>query len=215
MSNPVILQPRLLLVKPQYDVDPDTGDVYENILWFQSASAGTPTIANLTAMAAAFDTQWGVIWAYCGAGARHYNGSVWTDYSTNTGLTYTSVGTFTPTVGSGGSLIPPNVAVLLSMSNGQRYRGGHFRTYFPWIGTSAISSSDPSLVATGVTSAMTTQFANLNTHTSGSGVLGGQTQVLYRNRHNASTAALFPISSFTVRSRFATQRRRLRKAPHH
>lgn len=214
-TGPVILQPRLLLVKPQYDVDPDTGDVFENVLWFQSATAGTPTVANLATMASHFDTQWGSIFSYGGATGKHYNGSIWTDYQSTTGLSYTSVGTFTPAVGTSGSPMPPNTAILISMSNGERFRGGHFRTYLPWLGTSAISTTDPSNTTSGIQSAITTAFANLNGVTTGSGVLGGQSQVLYRHRHDAALAQLYPIVSFQVRLRFATQRRRLRKAPHH
>jgi hypothetical protein len=47
-----------------------------------------------------------------------------------------------------------------------------------------------------------------------SGVLGGQGWRLYRHRFDSVNARLDPITTYGVRSRLATQRRRLRKAPH-
>lgn len=215
MSAPVVLQPRLLQVRTQYTPNPDTGDHPENILWFQSASAGTPTIANLTAMAAVFDPAWGAMGPDFLASGRKYTGSVWTDYSTSTGLSYSSVGTYAGSSTMSGLALPANVAILISLHIQQRYRGGHPRIYLPWVSVSAQSTTDTNQVAAATISALGTAFANINVATTGSGVLGGQTQMVYRHKTNPTSAALFQISAFTVQQTLASQRRRLRKAPHH
>jgi hypothetical protein len=214
MALPIINQPRLLLVRPQYTPDPDTGNHPQNILWFQSTTAGTPTLANLTAMAAAFDPAWYLVWSDVGAQGTYYLGSIWTDFSSAFGLTYSSVGTYSPHVGSVTGRLPPNSACLISLKSGERFRGGHFRIYLPWIGQAALSATDSSMLLAANTNVVTTNFSNLDVATSGSGVLGGQLQVLYRHRTDPVKARLDPIVSFTVQQLLATQRRRLRKAPH-
>lgn len=215
MANPIILQPKLMQVRTQYTPNPDTGDHPENILWFVNGSTGAPTVANLAAMAAVFDPAWGAMGPDFLASGHKYTGSIWTDYSSAFGLSYNSVGVYGGSSSMSGFSLPPNVALLISLHIQERYRGGHARIYLPWISQTAQSGTDPNLVAAASVSALTTAFANINVATTGSGVLGGQTQMVYREKTNAASAHLMPISQFTVNSMFATQRRRLRKAPHH
>jgi hypothetical protein len=209
------LLPQLLQCKPQYDVDPQTGNKPENILWFKSAASGTPSIANLTAIAAAFDPAWANVYKACGSTAYHYNGSIWTDFSNAFGLVYSSVGAFTPVAGAaGGVALPYNVAALLSLKTGEHYRGGHFRVYMPYLGANVIGTNSSIMQPTYV-NALGTAFSALNAATTASGVLGGQTQVCYRHRFTSGTARLDVITAFVAQTQLATQRRRLRKAPHH
>jgi len=215
MSAPVVLQPRLLQVRTQYSPNPDTGDHPENVLWFQSASSGTPTVANLTGMAAAFDPAWGTLCNSFLATGQSYLGSIWTDYSTAFGASYTSVGVFTPHAGADGESLPPNVAALISLHILERYRGGHARIYLPYCGVNMQSTTDPSMIKSANLTGLTTNFAAINVATTTSGVLGGQTQMVYRQKTIPASAHLMVINSFTAQPVFASQRRRLRKAPHH
>src|ERR1700758_1398804 len=108
--EPIVLQPGLCQVRPQYTVDVDSGDHVENVLWFLSATTTTPTLTDLAGMAAAFDPAWAAMWNILGAGNKAYTGSVWTDYSSVFGLSSSSVGIFTPVSGvNGGGALPSNV----------------------------------------------------------------------------------------------------------
>jgi hypothetical protein len=212
---PVVLQPGLLQCRPQYTVDPDSGDHPENVLWFLSGSTSAPTLANLSAIAAVFDPAWANMWKTVGASNKNYTGSVWTDFSTVFGLSTSSVGTFTVVPGLHGGCFPSNVSVLISMHILERWRGGHPRTYLPWISTGCQWASDADQVDPTILATCISAFSAINTATIGSGVLGGQSQRIYREKSNPATAHLMPINSFNISNRFATQRRRLRKAPHH
>jgi hypothetical protein len=210
-----VYQPKLVQCRPQYTVDSDTGRFPENVLWFQSLNTGTPTLANLLGMAAGFDTVWGTMWATMSTTGKHYTGSVWTDWSSNTGLSNSSVGTFTPVAGSNsGTCSSFQVAVLISLSNGQRFKGGHFRIYLPYVASILSVSGAEDTMSTTIVNNISSRFAAINASTTGSGVLGGQTQVLYRFRNDLARASLYQIASFSVSQRFATQRRRLRHVAH-
>lgn len=210
-----VYQPGLLQARPQFKVDPDTGDHYENVLWWKSASTTTPTAANLTAIANVFDGFWANVFANCANVNYTYLGSIWTDWSSNTGQQITTVGTFSPVTGdlTGGAL-PNQVAVLISYSTAQRYKGGHPRSYIPWVDKNAQSTSDPSQIRSTVKSAMDSELASLYPAMLASGVLGGQEAVSYRFRTNALKAEIVVINGYATQFTLATQRRRLRKVAH-
>lgn len=211
---PVQLLPELVQIKPQYDIDVETGNHPENILWFKNQTAGTPTLANLTTIANTFDPLWANIWKVVGSTAMHYTGSVVTDFSTSFGLVYSSVGTLTPIAGSeGGIALPPNVSALISLRTGEHYRGGHFRIYLPWLAGNALGSNQ-SILSSAAMAGLTSAYLALEPGMNSSGVLGGQTQRCYRHRYTAGAARLDAITTFSVNQILATQRRRLRKAPH-
>jgi hypothetical protein len=72
-----------------------------------------------------------------------------------------------------------------------------------------------SKISVAVQGALGTAYGNVFTNMEGSGVLGGQTPMIYRQKTTAGAAHLLAISGYTVNFVYATQRRRLRKAPHH
>ena len=216
MAKNMVNLPGLLVVKPCYDVDPDTGDQYENVLFFQSVTTATaPSLANLQSMASHFDSPWGAVFQAYGAQTKHYIGSIWTDWSSPFGLSYDGRNSITPIAGTQGATVPPNTSVLVGYSNGERYRGGHFRTYLPWVGTGSITGTAMDQVVPAVVTNIVNAINGVQTAMNTSGVLGGQNWKLYRHRYLAGTARLDPIVTYNVRTRLATQRRRLRKAPHH
>lgn len=214
MAN--VYKPGLLQVRPHYTQNDVTGHVPQNVLWFQSAQTTTPTIANLQQIAVAFDPGWAGIFGQYGAQNNYYTGSTITDWSSNAGLQYTSVGTFTQAPGGKG--VSPHsgqVALLVSYQIAVRYKGGHPRTYLPYVGIAATQgvSNDEVIasVQTGVVTAMNAMISSMK----GNSTLGGQTMVIYRHRQSPALATTYPFSTFTVGSQTATQRRRIRRVPHH
>jgi hypothetical protein len=171
-------------------------------------------LANLTTIGNLFDTKWVNVWSNYGATGQTYRGSITTDWSSSTGLVYNSVGTFSPIAGTNGESFPPNVAILISFSNGVKFKGGHFRTYLPWVGRSSGSTTDPSLIITTVQSNISTQYNATNTALVASGVLGGQSFALYGHRNNVTKAQVYAVQSYTVNLLLASQRRRMRRAAH-
>lgn len=213
---PNVYQPKLLQIRPQYDTNTDNNDHPENVLWFESTTAGTPTMTNLTNISTRFDSAWSTFWQQWGSGQKHYTGCVVTDWSSNTGLQFNSVGTFTPDAGAiGGATLPASCAVLLSYSNGQRFKGGHFRTYLPWVSSGILDTVDKNKIAAGSINAIGTGFAAMFASMQADSELGGQTMKLYRHRNDPVRAALYDVVNYTVQPLIATQRRRLRRVAHH
>ena len=214
MAN--VYKPGLLQVKPQYTPNPDAPDHPENILWFVSATTTTPTLANLVSISDVFDTNWANVWIQVGADPTYYLGSVITDWSSNTGLQYSSVGVFTPQNGLGGTVpSPPQVAALISYHVPVRYRGGHPRSYLPYVASEVLTNVQKDTINTSTTAAMASNLNTLITDMKASGVLGGQTMVAYLKKNNPTEANIQEFPTFTVQGLVATQRRRVRKAPHH
>lgn len=202
---------RLLQVRPQYTKDTDSGDQPENVLWLQSGSTGTPTLAQLQSIQSFFDGNWPGVWgpmAYTGA---QYIGSVITDWSSNTGLQSSSVGAFTPVAGAGGAVAnPPQVCALISYQIALRYRGGHPRTYLPWVANNVIGGTNHDTISSGALTAMTTAMNHYITAMTGSSILGGQTPVIFLGKNAPATPRIFPFATFTMQPIVATQRRRVR-----
>lgn len=203
-------KPGLLQIRPQYTKDPDSGDTPENVTWWLSATTTTPTLGDLNAILGVFDPAWGAIFAAYGATGLDYTGAVITDWSSATGLQQTSVGVFTPVGGSSGSAAPPQVAILQSYQINLRWRGGHFRTYYPYVGSGVLGGFSMDTVAGSTVTAMEAAYTTLVTDMLASGTLGGQAARAYKNKNTAGSATLYPIVSERIQPIVATQRRRVR-----
>ena len=213
---PNVYKPGLLQIRTQHTQNPDTGDIPENVLWFVSALLTTPTLVQLQAIQGYFDTNWAPIWQTVGPTNRDYMGSVITDWSSNTGLQSTSVGSFTPAAGTHSSeSLPLQVAILLQWEIGVRYKGGHPHTYLPYCSASTQDTSDPSMVLASIRTAVNGGVGAFFTAMLAGGTLGGQTAVVYRHRNDPVNAVFHGIQAFNIASRFATQRRRIRRVAHH
>jgi hypothetical protein len=212
MTN--VYKPGLIQARPQYDSDTDAPDKPENVLWLLSRTTTVPTLAQLEAIQSIFDNNWYNVWAAVGANTKHYTGSILTDWSSATGLQSNSVGTFPPGIGGQGSALPANVAALISIQIPLRFRGGHFRIYLPWIGSSALDSTDKNKLSTTVQTNLSNAFGTYITAMSASDQLGGQIAVVYKNRNNPATAQTYAFPSYTAQQMLASQRRRLRRAAH-
>jgi hypothetical protein len=209
MAN--VYKPGLLQVRPQWQPNPDDSRSPECVLWFLSGSLTPPDGANLIAIQTVFDVYFSAAWAVVGAGNQTYVGSEITDWSSDAGLASSSVGTFTPASGSGeGGTCPDQVAVLVSWGILLRWKGGHPRTYLPYIGISQLSSTDHNRIQPTVATDCFDALSDMQSEMVGSGVLGGQTQQIYRFRNDPVKAQLYELTGFTVNTELATQRRRIR-----
>lgn len=208
---PNVYKPGLVNIRAQYTRDPDSGDTPENVFWFENGTTTTPTLTQLQAIQAAFDENWSAVWARCGATDANMTGSIITDWSSSSGLESSSVGSFSPVAGDSGTGVPPNVAALISYEIQLRWKGGHFRTYLPYIGNSSVISGTHDQLSASVIANLQTQFNDFLNAMLASGTLGGQAFRCYKNKTNATTAALYPIAGFTINAMLASQRRRLRR----
>lgn len=211
-----VYKPGLVQVRPIYTASDVSGHTPQNILWFQSATATTPTIANLQSMANTFDPLWGNVFVAYAAQNNSYRGSIVTDWSSNAGLQYSSVGVY---AGKPGTLSTTaqsaQVAILISYQIGVRYKGGHPRTYLPCVSVSATQGSSGDEVTTSVQTNLVTAMNAMISGMKGNATLGGQTQMIYRHRNNAALATLYQFATFSVSAQTATQRRRVRRVAHH
>lgn len=214
MAN--VYKPGLVQIRPRYTQSDVTGHIPENVLWFQSGTTTTPTVGNLQSMVNLFDAQWGNVWAAYAPSVNHYTGSIATDWSSNAGLQYSSVGVLTPIAGGqAAGCQSAQVCILISYQIGVRYKGGHPRTYLPYVSEGVTQGSSGDQVTTTCQTAIVTALNGVINTMKGSGILGGQTMVIYRHRTNATLAQTYPFATFTVQSQTATQRRRLRHVAHH
>lgn len=214
-AAPVVYKPGLVQIKPQYSPDVDTGNHPMHILWWLQRSPVSLTLPNLATIANTFDTNWSTVFQSYGATSQQYVGCTVQDYSSSTGLVATTVGTFGGAPGTHGESMPPNTAILLSLKTTEHYRGGHFRTYLPWVGNTCQLSTDPSKITSAIQTAVINAFGTVEPAMNGISVGGGLTQRCYRNRTSPTLSTLYPINTYFVQQLLATQRRRLRKAPHH
>lgn len=214
MAN--VYKPGLLQIRPRYTQSDISGHIPENILWFLSGSTTTPTLANLQGVAANFDPLWGAVFAAYGPSTNHYTGSVTTDWSSNTGLQYNSVGVFGGTAGGQAAGVQSGqVAILISYQIGVRYKGGHPRTYLPYVSEGVTLGSSGDQVSTTTQTAIVNAYNAMINGMRGGATLNGQTMVIYRHRTNPALAQTYPFATFTVQSQTATQRRRIRRVAHH
>lgn len=207
-------QPRLVQIRPQY-VSEDR-DVAENVLWWIGTFTSALTNDQAAATLAVFDPLWGALFEAYGDGFNAYEGSIITDWSSDTGIEYTSVGVFTPVNGGFGSVIGANTAALLSWSTALRFRGGHARSYLPYVGQDAIGSTtelDEGRV-TGMNTAIVNLINGMEEIPGGFG--GGYFPVMYKYRNAPLVDPPKPPVLVTITDGFAnpilaSQRRRLRK----
>lgn len=211
-----VYKPGLVQVRPRYTQSDVSAHIPENVLWFQNGSTTTPTLANLQGIAAQFDPLWGAVFAAYGPSVNKYTGSVVTDWSSNTGLAYNSVGVFTPVAGGqAAGCQSSQVAILVSYQIGVRYKGGHPRTYLPYVSEGVTQGSSGDQVTSTCQTAIVNAYNAMISGMKGSATLSGQTMVIYRHRTNAALAQTYPFATFSVNAQTATQRRRVRRVAHH
>lgn len=202
-----IYVPGLMQIRPQYSEEPDAPDHPENVTWWLGTTTAPYTLGEIASIAAAFDAKWGPMWNAVGGDNMHYYGAIYTDWGSDTGLTYNSVGTYEGEVGSNGTLQPPNVAALISGQVGIRYRGGHPRIYLPYVGASALTDEYSDSLSPSAVESCTSAYTDLQSIMSTGSGYRIMNQVLYRRK----TGDVLRWDSFVVNGLLATQRRRLRR----
>jgi len=208
---PNVYQPGLIQIRPQYEFDAEADNTPENVLWLQSSTTSAPSLAQLQSIQNVFDPGWAQVWKPWGHTTHFYQGSVITDWSSNTGLSFSSVGGFTAVAGSGtGSPAAPQVAALISYHVPIRYKGGHPRTYLPRGAMGEVTGTNNDELVSSCGAAILSAINALIGNLKSSGVLGGQTWSVYLHKNDPTKAHVMPFASFTVQTLLATQRRRLR-----
>lgn len=217
MAN--VYKPALVQIRPQYSSgQTDELTTPENVLWFQGAGTSyfPLTVSQLVLIQSTFDSAWALLWKIAGFTGYSYTGSVATDWSTSTGAQSNTVGSFTPVAGVATTRQAAQVSCLISMktANAPKYRGGHGRMYLPFIG---LPMNDAYTFMSTPIANIQAQWATFSASMAGIATVngGGYQQMMYRERTNPTNAALYVVTSVTTQARAATQRRRLRKAPHH
>jgi hypothetical protein len=212
--KPNIYQPKLIQIRPQYSVETDAPDKPENILWFQAGTAGVPTAEQLSTVQGVFDAHWPSVWGAVAGDVADYTGSVISDWSSNTGAVLSSVGTLTPVTGTHGSLLPPQVSVLMSYQVALRYKGGHPRTYLPYIGQEVITGTYNDTVVESAATNLQTAWDSFQSYMQTVDVLGGYAPVVYYFKNTVGKAQVGSMTGMSVAPRIATQRRRNRRVAH-
>lgn len=219
-TNPPVYLPNLVKIIPQYQ--DASGRTHENVTYWTGSVAANYTLAQLSAIAGEFLLNWCNAWAKIGATNAQVIGAVIQDVTSSSGL---SEFVSQPTIGNLSTPAPINTAVLISLKQLERYKGGHGRWYLPCLGESI--TTDGVNVNTSLTAWTTflADFAAIFTGMNGiSSTNGGPLEpvILHARSTTPGTPVRTLIPPFTsamtgyvVNSRLATQRRRLRKAPHH
>jgi hypothetical protein len=215
---PNAYKPGLISYRPQYtSAQPDEPEVPENILWVQtSVPANTIVAANLITLQAHIDPLWAAVWEVTGSSAYAMVGSIATDWSNDTGVQNSSVGTFTAVDGSvSGAAAGAQVAGLISwVGEWPRYRGGHPRTYLPFVGNAALSTPWEFTTAkqTAANTAITSYVSGIYDYTwTIDDVEYTGYVAAFRFRDDPAKAQTYMATSGTLGIQPATQRRRLRK----
>jgi hypothetical protein len=208
----------LIQVRPQY-----TGgdrDAAENVLWFKGTFGAALTVAQATAIAAVFDPLWGAMWKEVGVSSATYTGSIITDWSSNTGIQYSSVGTYAGQVGLGTGITGASTAALVSEEVAVRFKGGHGRIYLPYVANSVLATV--TTLAAGTVTSTQTNFTAMVTGMAAiaAGNGGGFVPQLFRYRNwkggaNPNPAALYPFLTHVVDTVLASQRKRQRRVSRH
>lgn len=213
---PNVYQSGLLQIRPRYTQEVD-GDHTENVTWWVgSVTTSNYTLGQLVAIQNTFDPLMSALWAPCANSGAQYIGSVITDWTSATGLSNDNTTTFTPVTGSGGGTVAPaQVCILISQHIAQRFRGGHGRIYLPWIGSSGSfnSSTVPSALVTSTNTKLQALYTGMGAISGANG--GPCLPVVYRYRNSSTLASVHAVTSGNTSNVWATQRRRLRKVPHH
>lgn len=214
VSPSIALPPIANVIKIILNWTNNLGNLAKNI-WFLRTSGGVVTSdpATLTNVA---NAVLGVVagaggvpplistpWVLSGVTAKDAGGTSAQANSTAAGV----VGT------AGGPACPPQVAVCISWSIAEVYRGGKPRTYVPGIPQSAVSTASTSQLASSYAASMRTSaqaiLSGINTMTVTGGGAFQMGTVSYHSAHAVRPVPLFrSFISSRVHERLDSQRRR-------
>jgi hypothetical protein len=200
-------------VVPHYNIGRPTNAV--NVIYFSTAAIGL-TAAQLNVVRTAFDTAWSTGWKTISHTAVSYVGSVVTDMSSNTGLQVSNTG-YTPVPGSaGGNVVTDSVAYLISLKTAIRYKGGHGRIYIPGAATGELNNDGRTLQSGTVPFLQALWDNTVTAMTAIAGSAGGPyTPIVWHKKLAAGPNTTELVLGAVASNVLASQRRRLRKVPHH
>ena len=212
VSQPILPLPGLVLIRPQ--VSTGTPLIHENVLWFSGAGATGLTVAQLTAIQSTFDPAFLTFFKTYASVTASYKSCDVQDYSAANGLGLLPATGYSQ-AGLSSGILPDNVSWLLSMKTSERYRGGHGRAYFNGIGSTLTDGHNN--LASNAGAPMLSAWQSLVTAMAGVPSIDGgpYNHVVYRNRRKPGANHVIVPNGYVVNNELSTQRRRLRKAPHH
>jgi len=161
------------------------------------------------------------MWQPIATSTATYFQTIVTDWSNSSGLQVLNPASFSGT-GTGG--LPFQVSILISQKGTVRYKGGHARIYLPSL-ASSVTTDDITVTTNAqnsVTAGITAVFTAMNGITSANG--GPFFPQIWRQRTQSVPHTQPPtyqppflqlINTAACNPTLATQRRRLRKVPHH
>lgn len=209
----------LIQIRPQ--IRDSTARVHENVMWYAGSFSGNLTSGQLQAIASTFGAQWGALWQPNGSPSATFFQTIVTDWSNSSGLQFINPASFTGT-GTGG--LPFQVSVLISQKGTVRYKGGHARIYLPAV-SAGVTTDDITVTTTAqnnITAAITTLFSDMAGISTANGgpfypqIWRQRTQVVpHTEPPTYMPAFLQLVNTAACNPTLATQRRRLRKVPHH
>lgn len=208
-----IYHPGVVQIVPHYDLGQPTNAA--NVTYWKTAVTGL-TVTQLSAIRTAFDTTWNTFWQTLGTNQAKYTGSTVTDMSSNTGAASNNVG-YSPHAGSAtGGPMGDQVAYLLSLHGGVRYRGGHARLYIPGVAQDETQADGRTLTPTAMTSLTTLYTQAVTTMAGITGVNGGPlTPIIWHKKWTAAPNTIEDVFNWTANQVVATQRRRVRRISRH
>ena len=225
MALPQIYLPGLAQIRSQFGGQ-RPGYKHEVVAYVKGQYNTNLTLAVLTNLQLQWDGLFRSFWNNMSVSTWQYLGSIVTDRNSNTGLAVDNSG-YTPVAGLlPGPAAGEQVAVLVSWKSSTRYKGGHGRWYVPGLSTGAMQ--DDTSLASNVVTELQSSLQGLRNGLNGiAAANGGPFDVctLHQRQHQPGTGpgvpgpAIPPYIEIPTRGQvnalLATQRRRLRKAPHH
>lgn len=205
--------PGVITISPQYNINGIHTAV--NVINWEGSSTGY-TISMLQSAQSAFDSAWSTIWKVLAASPDQYLGSIVTDMSSATGLQVRNTGYAPVTAIGTGNPTPDNVAMLISLKTATHYKGGHGRVYVPSCATGNLQADGNTLTTptqTNLNSLWSSTVTALAGVSSANG--GPYNPVLWHKKLRTAPNTVEVIITGIASARVATQRRRLRKVPHH
>lgn len=194
--------------------------VHENVMWVEGSGSPGYTLPALNNLAGIVAGDFSAMWAPLASPAAYLINVLAQDWSSSTGLQGSSI--TLNTAGTGTGTIGTDTAVLISLHEGLRYKGGHGRIYLPGLAQS--TTTDGITMVTGKHTAAQTAMNSFMSDLQGITMPNGGPfkLIVFHQRRKAVPPAtgwqppsIQIAASSVVQTMLATQRRRLRKAPHH
>lgn len=191
-----------------------SGGPWVNIFHVQRTPTGTAlSQTEVNAIAAGVRTAWLNNFIPLCSSSMTLGNVTATDLTSSFGLVGSASGNNAGAIATG-TMMPPSVAVGISWTQAQHYRGGHPRSYIPGLNSGQLNASGSNLISAAQQANFVTGALAFRTAVNAIVVDGAAALVLVRRIANKQVLAIpivTPLTGATVDRRVDTQRRRLGK----